>query len=161
MDESRGQQDQANSDEIDGLIHELLSRLDDKNLQAVGSSVESLIWRHLRTCKDCERRHDNALDTYRRSLPAEKQARLEEIALLLAGSITEQFNEKRHLRYAVEASIGQRTADPAMEAFDNILKRHRILEQIAAARARDDRGRVLELAQELRLHDLNSWPERA
>lgn len=161
MEESHREQDRANTEKIDGLIHELLSRLDDEGLQAVGSSVESLVWRHFRTCKDCQRRHDDALDAYRRSLPAEKQARLGEIAVLLAGSITEQLNEKRHLRYAVAASIGQRKADPAMDAFDKILKRHRILEQIAAARARDDSGQVLELAQKLRLHDLDNWPERA
>ena len=48
-----------------------------------------------------------------------------------------------------------------MEAFDKVLKRHRILEQIAAARARDEASRVVELAQEPRLHDLGSWSENA
>lgn len=116
----------------------LLIGLDDESLTVVGQSIELLVWRHFRSCKDCERRHDDALEAYRRSLPAEKQARLGEVAILLAATISEQFNEKKHLRYAVEASIAQRSLDPAMEAFEKILKRHRILEQIAAARVRDD-----------------------
>lgn len=150
-----------NTEEIDGLIHELLVSLDDDSIQAVASSIESLVWRHFGSCKECERRHDNVLESYRRSLPAAKQACLEEVAILLAGKITEQFNEKKHLRYAVEAAIAQGKVGPAMEAFGKILKRHRILEQIAAARARDEASRLVELAQELRLHDLASWSERA
>jgi hypothetical protein len=150
-----------NPEEIDGLIHELLVSLDDESLQAIASTIESLAWRHLGSCKACDRRHNNAVESYRRSLPAAKQARLEEVAILLAGKITEQFNEKKHVRYAVEAAIAQGKVGPAMEAFDKILKRHRILEQIAAARARDEASRLVELAQELRLHDLASWSEKA
>lgn len=161
MDESHRVQDRGNSETIDNLIHGLLIGLDDESLTVVGQSFELLVWRHFRSCKDCEHRHDDALEAYRRNLPAEMQARLGEVAILLAATISEQFNEKKHLRYAVEASIEQRRLDPAMEAFEKILKRHRILEQIAAARVRDDTTKVLELAQKLRLYDLESWAEKA
>src|ERR1035438_455637 len=126
MHESRCAMEHDNPREIDGLIHELLISLDDESLQAVGSSIESLVRRHFGSCKECDRRHNNALEAYRRSLPAEKQARLEQAAILLAGKITEEFNEKKHIRYAVDASIAQGKVAPAMEAFDKILKRHRI-----------------------------------
>ena len=148
-------------EKIEDLIHELLIRLGDKSLQTVESSVESLIWRHFRTCKECGDRHNDALEAYRLSLPAEKQARLEQMGILLAGKITEEFNEKKHIRYAVQAAIAQRNIDPAMEAFDKVLKRHRILEQITGAMASDEVSKVLELVQELRLLDLESWAENA
>src|ERR1035438_2532178 len=82
MHESRCAMEHDNPREIDGLIHELLISLDDESLQAVGSSIESLVRRHFGSCKECDRRHNNALEAYRRSLPAEKQARLEQAAIL-------------------------------------------------------------------------------
>jgi hypothetical protein len=145
--------------EIDGLTHEVLIRLDDGSFQRFSSSIESLVRRHLRTCKECDRRHNDLLEAYRRSLPAEKQQRIEQVAILLAGKITEQFNERKHIRYAVQSAITQGKVDPAMEAFEKVLKRHRNLEQIAAAMARDEVSKVVELAQELRLHTLENWAE--
>jgi len=93
-----GEIEHNNSKEIDGRIHELLIHLDDGTLQDFGTSIESIIGRHLQDCKECERLHDALLEAYRRSLPAEKQARLEQSGILRAGRITEEFNEKRHIR---------------------------------------------------------------
>jgi hypothetical protein len=48
-----------------------------------------------------------------------------------------------------------------MKAFRKVLKRQRILEQIAAARARGASTRVVDLARELHLQTSEDWGERA
>jgi len=143
------------------IVHELLIRLDDESILGVPSCIESLIQRHQRICQECKRRNENLLDACQRSSPPEKQERLTEIGLLLAGRVTEQLHEEKHIRRAVEAAISQVKVEPGMEAIRKVLKRHRILEQLAEARARGEPERVVDLARELQLQTLADWAERA